>query len=352
MTPNKVCLGVVSVKQWYREKLQNLSNAERKKKNYATPIEEKESYRWLENYKHANKLAQEHEDNIIVSIADREGDIYDIYEEAQNNITNKKNNSHYIIRAKTDRNTVDKHGKRTNQKIKSMLKNKEELGIFQLNVSKTKKRNSRKALIYVYADTVIIALPDKRKKKDNYTPVKVTAILAVEKNPPKEEEPIEWLLITSLTANDYKEAYEKIEWYSCRWQIEIYFKILKSGCKIEKLQLKDQNFSSCLRFYMIIAWRILYVTMLGRYIPDMSCEYVFSREEWETTQIVLYRKKPTKTPPTLKEMVRMVASLGGYMNRKSDPEPGIQTIWIGMRNMQEHLKTREAFFAVYGKTYG
>jgi hypothetical protein len=101
---------------------------------------------------------------------------------------------------------------------------------------------------------------------------------------------------------------------------------------------------------MIIAWRILFVVVIGRHCPDISCECVFSKEEWQTTYIVTHRKKPPAIPPTLNEMTRMVASLGGYINKKSSPEPGVKTIWIGLRNMQEHLRAREAFDAVYGPT--
>jgi len=103
---------------------------------------------------------------------------------------------------------------------------------------------------------------------------------------------------------------------------------------------------------LIIAWRILYLVMIGRHSPEIPCECVFSKEEWQTTYVIVHRKKPPQIPPSLNEMIRMVASLGGYLNRKSDPDPGIKTMWIGLRNMQEHLKAKEAFEAVYGATCG
>ena len=180
----------------------------------------------------------------------------------------------------------------------------------------------------------------------------MTGILCIENNPPAGASAIEWLLLTDLSASNFEEACEKINWYTCRWQIEIFFKVLKSGCTIGKLQLTDKNFSACLSFYIIIAWRILYVVVLGRHCPDMSCENVFSPEEWQTVYVVAYRQKPPTQPPRLNEMIRLVASLGGYLNRKSDPNPGVKTMWIGLRNMQEHIRAKEAFEAVYGATYG
>ncbi len=182
--------------------------------------------------------------------------------------------------------------------------------------------------------------------------MEITAILCREKKPRETSEKVEWLLITDLCVEGFEEAYEKVKWYCCRWQIEIFFKALKSGCKIEKLQLSDGNFDACLVFYMIIAWRILFVTMVGRAAPNVACDCVFSQEEWETTYVVLNKKKPPVEPPTLNEMIIMVASLGGYLNRKSDPPPGIKALWLGLRNMQEHLRAREAFFEAYGGTYG
>ncbi len=183
--------------------------------------------------------------------------------------------------------------------------------------------------------------------------LKTTVVIATEINPPKNKKPLEWILLTSVTVNDFESAKQIIRWYLCRWQIEIYFKILKSGCNIEKLQLtKENRFDVCLALYMIIAWRILFVTMLGRECPDISCESVFDKIEWQTVFVVLNKKKPPSKPPSLNEMVKMIASLGGFLNRKSDGDPGPKPMWIGIRNMYEHIKAREAFEQAFGQTYG
>jgi hypothetical protein len=349
VTPDKVCLGHLSSKQWHRKELQELTRRQRTKKNYSIPIENKESYRWLENYNKANEYAKKLPHTTIISIADREGDIYNIYQEAQKIFSTEESMAHYLIRAKTDRKTCTKEGEKTDYKIKSTLKNEKPLGEFDLEISETKKRKSRLANLSIYAKKLCICLPDKHKKDEDYKPIEVTAILCVELNPPLTSEALEWLLLTDLSVTTFEEAYEKIQWYTCRWQIEIFFKVLKSGCTVEKLQLTEKNFSACLSFYMIIAWRILYVVAIGRSGPEMSCDCVFSKEEWQTTYVVVHRKKPPEIAPTLNEMTRMVASLGGYINKKSNPEPGVKTMWIGLRNMQEHLRAKEAFEAAYGR---
>jgi hypothetical protein len=352
ITPEKVCLGHLSSKQWYRKELQNLTKRQRTKKNYAIPIEDKESYRWLENYCKANEYAKRLPHVTIVSMADREGDIYNIYEEAQEVFAKEGSKAHYLIRAKVNRRVCSDEGKRTDYKIKSTLRNKESLGILTLKISGTSKRKARSAKLMVYSQRIYLSLPDKQKKRDDYKPVQVTAILCEELKPPRNAEAIEWLLITDLSVTTLEEAYEKIRWYTCRWQIELFFKVLKSGCTIEKLQLTEKNFSACLSFYIIVAWRILYIMTIGRYYPKISCECVFSTEEWQTAYIVSHKKKPPKIPLRLNEMIRMVASLGGYINKKSSSEPGVKTMWIGLRNMQEHLKARKAFETVYGRTCG
>ena len=132
-------------------------------------------------------------------------------------------------------------------------------------------------------------------------------------------------------------------------QIEIYFKILKSGCKIEKLQINDDTrFRPCLALYMIIAWRILYMTMLGRECPDVNCEIVFDKIEWQTAYIVLKHEKPPKDPPPLKEIIKLIASLGGFLNRSGDNKPGPSALWKGVRALYEQVKAREAFELVFG----
>lgn len=349
MTPEKVSLGVLSVTQWYREALQKLTRSERAKKDFNTPIEEKESHRWIAHMSMMNEHAKRLPNTLFVNLADREGDIYDLYMSASKDIAP---NAHYLIRAQHNRKLCTEEGKRTEERIKESLRKDGYLGEFCLDGHSMLDRGDRAIDMKLYAKEICIKRPAHQKQRKEEQHITLTAILCSENSPSDEESKLEWLLLTDLKVNDFVSAYEKVSWYCCRWQIEIFFKTLKSGCKIEKLQLTDAGFSVCLRFYMIIAWRILYITMLGREAPDMPCDCVFSQEEWETTHVVLFREKPPKTPPSLNDMVRNVARLGGYLNRKSDPPPGTKVLWLGLRNMQEHLIAREAFFETYGKTYG
>ena len=171
----------------------------------------------------------------------------------------------------------------------------------------------------------------------------VTAILATEPHPPAGEEPVEWLLLTNLPVETAQQALEKLQWYLCRWQIEIFFRILKSGCRIEELQLeKRERLEPALAFYMIIAWRVLFLTMLGRECPEMPCDVVFDEAEWQAVYLVTQRQPPPDTPPSLDRMVRMIAGLGGFLDRKCDGFPGPQTLWIGLQRAADFVLALEA----------
>ena len=173
--------------------------------------------------------------------------------------------------------------------------------------------------------------------------IEVSAVLAREVDPPQGEEPIEWLLLTSLPVETAEQALEKLQWYLCRWQIEVFFKILKSGCRIEKLQLETlERLEPALAFYLIIAWRVLYLTLLGRDCPQMPCNVVFAEEEWRAVYIVTKRQPPPETPPSLDAMVRMVASFGGFLNRKGDGFPGPQSLWIGLQRTRDFVLAMDA----------
>lgn len=167
--------------------------------------------------------------------------------------------------------------------------------------------------------------------------------MAFEENPPEGEEPIEWGRITSMKVDTFEQAITIIEWYSCRWEIEIFFRTLKSGCQVEKLQLETaERLEPCLALDMIVAWRILFVTMLGRIYPELDCELIFEPEEWQAVHFVLNQTQLPPTPPSISELIPMIAQLGGYLGRKHDSPPGPKAIWIGLQRMRDFVLVLDA----------
>ena len=195
-------------------------------------------------------------------------------------------------------------------------------------------RSARKAVLTVQAARVRLQAPQRTGKK--LAAVDVNVVLAREVNPPPGEEPIEWILVTSLPIDTVEAVLQVISYYCCRWQIEIYFRVLKSGCKVEESQLeKAERFKPYLALCMIVAWRVLYVMTLGRQCPDLPCDAVFDEDEWQAVYTVVKEEPAPKTPPSLGTIVVLIAMLGGYMNRKGDGEPGPKAMWIGLQRMTD-----------------
>lgn len=349
VTPNKVCLGIVDYQQWARKNFSNTSAHERKLRRKTTPLEEKESFRWLQGYKKANKLAKAFSETKFVYMADREGDIYDIFHEAQKSSTD--HSADWVIRALFNRKTINSGSLDTNGKLKEQVLATQPLGEISFNLPTTRKRKGRHVKQNIYAKRLTLSPP--REKSNVFSSVEITALIAKEVDPPSSEKPVEWVLLSNVQVSNLDEASQIIQWYLCRWQIEIFFKVLKSGCKIEQLQLNGKNtFDPCLAMYLIVAWRILYLTMLGRTVPSITCEAVLESTEWQTAYIIIKKKPPPKEPPTLEKAILLIAQLGGFLARKSDGFPGTKVMWQGLQNLSQYIMAREAIEAAYGHTYG
>jgi Transposase DNA-binding/Transposase Tn5 dimerisation domain len=337
MTPQRVPLGVVTAKIWSRDPEEFAkSQAEKRRARKAKPIEEKESGRWLEGYQSACLLAAETPDTTIVAVSDSEGDIYECLQ------AGTVGQAEYLVRGCQDRALLEEE----QPLLLQTLACKAALGKKKIRVSKraastgdeTKKRkqprDGRIARVTIRAAKVLLRGPARPGVK--LADIYVNAILVKEENPPAGEEPIEWLLLTSLPIETYAEVTAVLDYYCCRWEIEIYFRTLKSGCKIEELQFERQDrFEVCLAMYLIVAWRVLHVLMLGRECPKMRCDVVLTEAEWKSVYVIVTNEDAPAKAPLLSDMVKMIAELGGYLNRKHDGPPGPQTMWIGLQRMRD-----------------
>jgi hypothetical protein len=164
----------------------------------------------------------------------------------------------------------------------------------------------------------------------------VNVVLLREENPPAGEPPIEWVLLTNLPIETVEQVLQVVEYYCCRWQIEIYFRVLKSGCRLEWSQLETaEAFQAYLALCMIVAWRVMYVMMLGRECPEIAADTVLEKDEWQAVYAVVKGEEPPAAAPPLGEMVKLIASLGGYQGRPSDGPPGPKAMWVGMQRMAD-----------------
>jgi len=349
-TPDGTPLGTVQATAWVREE-ESVGKSRCRAKLAATPIEEKESHRWVLMLRQAREEAERCPATQCVSVADSEADIYEVLVEG----ACQPENGAWIVRACQDRALLVDQGEQAAaehlreqvlgqpvsfRKTIHVRGRKAKVGCDKRG--RRQPRQTREAEVAVRAARVTLRPPRRRDRK--LPPVTVNVVLVSEVNPPEDDEPVEWLLITSLPINDAEQVAKVVQYYCVRWMIEVLFRVLKSGCRIEKRRFEQMDrFLTCLGVYLIVAWRTLYVCRLGRSCPEVSCEAVFEPAEWKSVWKVVRREDPPAQPPSLGVFVRMVAQLGGYINRKRTDPPGPQTVWIGLQRMHDFATCWQLF---------
>jgi hypothetical protein len=322
---------------------------QKKKKNSGqrrkVPIEEKKTFCWLEGYRLSCQLAQLNPGTKVISVSDREGDMIEIPVERQKQIKAGQPAADWLVRCQhTDRILEGQE-----LDLQEAVQKAPVLGTVSFDVSaqpenkkeKKPKREARTVIQQLRACTVELKPP---RGKEALGPVRVNVVLAEEIYTPEGQIPITWMLLTSLEATTLDQAIQIIEYYLIRWEIEVFHKILKSGCTVEKLQFETpERLLPCVCLYMIIAWRIHFLTKLGRSCPELPCSVVFDESEWKPVVRILKGPNAENTEPTLGEFNLLVAHLGGHLNRKGDGPAGPQTIWRGMSRVREWSICWQAF---------
>ena len=330
ITPQRLPLGVVGSECFDRAP-ESLGQT---KQRSSLPIEEKESFRWLEGYRQACELARECPGTRIVSVADREADLYDIFVEAQQQQEQDGPHADFLIRAKVDRRTLERDpdaGAAAYRKVRDEVHRSKLLATRVVELGTTPKRAARQATLAVRALRVTVKPPHARS---HLPPVTIHVVLAEELDAPGDGSDVSWLLLTTLPIDTLEEVLQTLDFYVARWTIELYFRTLKTGCRVEEMQLETKSrLQNCLAFYNIIAWRILYLTYLNRTSPTLPCTAIFEPAEWKSVWCVVQKRPLPRTPPTLAEFLKLLTHLGGYNNRATEHAPGPQPLWIGLRRM-------------------
>ena len=321
----------------------------KKKKNSQNrqPIEIKESYKWLVAYQSTCEAArQTGPQTTFVSIADREGDIYELFLEA----FLQKNAAHLIVRAKHPRSILQSEDETLWNWLPGQPAAPQMLSI---EVPRQPGDAARTALLSIRFEAVTIRVPMDRAKYQKHTQnLELWAVEAREEYPPEGVEPVCWRLLTTLPVRTLKEALQVVRWYAQRWQIEVFHKVLKSGCNAEERQLETAERLRCtLALDIVVAWRIFALCFLGRKTPGCPADVIFSGPEWKA--LYCYIHKSTELPeqtPTLGEAIGWVSRLGGFLARKSDGNPGPVVLWRGMTRLTDITATWLLFNPL--KSYG
>lgn len=321
LTPDGLPLGVLGLKTWIRP----LEQLGKRNLRRTLPIQDKESAKWIEGLNQITALQSRCPDTRIVSVCDREADVYDLF------VAERAAGVDWLVRAAWNRGVEhpEKYLWETMQSIPAM-------GTTTLRVPARGSLPERAARLAIRCAPVRIRVPRSRQG-NGLGEIDVYAVWAIETDPPPGVDPIEWMLLTSVATQTMEQALERLSWYARRWTIETWHRVLKSGCQIEARQFGDaQRFMRATALFAVIAWRILYATLLGRLDADLSCEVLLQRFEWQALYCRTHATTtPPKQPPTLGNAILWIAKLGGYLGRTRDRPPGITVLWRGFLSLHE-----------------
>lgn len=322
ITTEGLPLGLANVKFWTRKKFKDSRALGRKINRTRIPIECKESFRWIDNLKLSNeKLGNP---DRCIHIGDRESDIYELF------CASVKAKTHFLVRVSVNRLAGD--GTHT---IQDEMSSERVKAVHRIQVVNNKGIDSQATLEIRYRRILVNPPIGKHKRYPNLS---LTVIHAQERGNPKDRDPVDWKLVTDLPVTNRHAAIEKLDWYSMRWKIETFHKVMKSGCKAEESKLRTaERLTNLMAIFAIIAWRVFWLSMINRISPDSSAKTVFTETEIHILdQLVTVKNKSNKK--TVSRYLTLLAKLGGYLDRKHDPPPGNMTIWRGFRRLTDiHL---------------
>jgi hypothetical protein len=302
------------------------------------PVEEKESYRWMEALANTKKAMGEAE---VIAVGDREADFYDLFK------LSDQIGCPVLVRANADRtiNRRSRYAEKGVEKLWDHMGQQPETGFYTIDIpkrSKTKhckEREARTATVTVRFGSFRLNPPRNNPKhnRENLPDIDMNAVYVLEQNPPEGEEPVEWMLLTNVPVTSFAEAYEKVRWYCLRWRIEMYFKVLKSGFRVEACRLEHADrLTRYLAVMSIVAWRLFMITLVARTTPTAPCSALLADHEWKVLFLKVTRNRSLpKKPPCIGDVVTWVAKLGGYLARKSDGPPGTITLWRGWKRLAD-----------------
>jgi len=330
-------LGLLDVQCWVRQPEEAGKSARRKE----LPIEQKESIKWLRSLRQVAAAQALCPSTRLVSVGDREADVYELFLEAAQHPEGPA----LLVRADCERKRqVDQQ-----QALWPYMAAQPGAALREVHIAGkggAEMRKTRLAQVTVRYAAVTLQ-PPKR-----YTqPVSAWAVYALEEQPPAGAAPIEWMLLTTLPTDSAEQAVERLDWYARRWGIETYHRTLKSGCRIEDRRLGDaSSLQACLAIDLVVAWRVFHLTKLGRDHPEAPYTAFFEPDHWETIHVARTGTLLPRhlTPPTVNQMMRWVAQLGGFLNQKSSGHPGATVLWRGLGRLDDITHGFRLARRVYG----
>ena len=321
-TPEGTPLGLLNVQCWARDP----EAAGQRESRHERPMEEKESLKWLVSYRAVAEAQKLCPHTVLISVADREADIYELFHEAVQDPQGPR----LLVRAE-----------RTRQRRVAQEDEKEALwprmeaepiaGTIQVAVPRRDSRPARTAQLEVRWAPVVLTPPTRSK----LPPLRIGAVYAREIGYSSAvKEPIDWMLLTTVKTESFEEACQRLSWYSRRWGIEVYHRTIKSGCRIEDRRLDDaDSLEACLAIDLVVAWRVHWLTQMGREQPNTPCDQALKEEEWRVLS-AWATGTIAATAPSAQAATRWIGKLGGWLTRGKQDYPGTTCMWRGLVRLQ------------------
>jgi len=304
--------------QSFTRPLENYGKSEDRKKK---AFEDKESYHWYQGITSVNELLGDTIQKI--HIADREADIYELFFSVYDN------NTDLLIRAVQNRRI---EGGSTLWETLSAQN-----AAVEIDLEIPDKTGKKKSVIRAEVRYKDVEILRPKYNSSQYEKVSMTVIelRQVSEKQAWQEEILLWKLLTTLSIENVNDALQCVKWYCFRWLIERFHYVMKSGTKIEELQLHQaSSLQKAIHIYSIAAMLIMQMVYQSRETPDVSCEVVLTKEQWAVLYILKHKTAILpEQPPTLGEAVKWIARLGGHLGRKSDGPPGLKTVWLGYQRI-------------------
>ena len=325
-------LGVLDSFVWVRDPAQ--FKAGKKNARDRKPASEKESRKWLHSVAASERFAGEMEGAVVLNIGDREADSYELFLHHQTRRKQGAVRHELLIRCQHNRTLTHDH-----EPLFTHLQKQPVAARVELEVPRRAGQKARTATLCVRFCKVEFAPPAHQAKHRAQTErIVLWAISSEEENAPAGVQPICWRLLSTMAVETAPEAIAQVRRYSHRWQIEVYHKILKSGCQTEARQLESvERIQRCLMLDIIVAARILALSQAARDPTDGAtpASQWLSEAEWKILTIHHDQSVPPTHPPSTREAVRWIAQLGGFLGRKRDGEPGPMTLWRGLQRLTD-----------------
>lgn len=316
-SPEGLPLSLLYQHTWIRPLEELGKSAKRKTRSF----EDKESYRWYEGMTEVNNLLG----NAVhkIHVADREADVYELFFHAY------EANTDLLIRARHNRNVAGE------SPLWDLVAEQPMAASITLEIPDPTGKKKRTLEAEVRYHQVKILRPS--NSENQYESVTLNAIEIKEtlNKEMKKEDIVHWKLLTTLEVSSVSQAMQYVKWYTYRWLIERFHYVLKSGTKIEELQLgQATSLQKAIVVYSIAAFRIMQLVYEARHHPNVTCEVVLTPSQWKTLYVLIHKKKEIPTqPPTLLQAVMWIGRLGGHLGRKSDGPPGLKTVWLGYQKL-------------------